>query len=61
MLKETTCHTFLKFTIPLVKIVLVIFKQCLAGEASFKKGTQLQGSNKTKTPPINKRCLLIKR
>ena len=47
---ETTGHTLLKFTVPLVKIVLVFFKTASVWQvkASFKKGIQPQGSNKTK-------------
>ena len=35
---ETTCHTFLKFTIPLVNIMLINFLKQV--KASFEKGTQ---------------------
>ena len=51
---ETTCHIFLKFTIPLVKIVLAFLNSVWQVKASFKKGTQ-----QPKSPPINKRWLLI--
>ena len=48
MLMRHHVNTFLKFTIPTVKIVLMFFKTVWQVKASFKKGTQPQGSNKTK-------------